>query len=220
MKEVHYSRARLLQAGIGCPILAVLGLWAGGRADGFAALVLFVSAIALFVVAPVALIKANGDRVALRYDNRNLEIATLWSRRSVTWSEVVEVGTETLSFSTFFGFIKTNSANYLVVKLAGGLIGSKKVRLVTGLLDLTGTSLQDLVAELSLARAGNNPLQATAPSTWTHNAPQSSDPLEGGPRSTEFDPDAAIARYLANREPSAQLVPSAPARPAFGRKGL
>jgi hypothetical protein len=221
VNTVHYSKSKLMLIGIGCPILALFALSAIGGTKGFVVFLLGISALFLFLVGPFALLKSAGDRVALRSDTNGLHVATLWTQRTVPWSEIAEIGIERLSFYTFFGLIKTSSTDYLVVKRAGGLFGGKKVRVVSGLLELGQGGLPALVEELNASRRSGATGAASDAISGYGEIARPRDPLEGAPRSSEFDPDAAIARYLANRsQPAPAPAPVPAARPAFGRKGL
>lgn len=208
---IDYSKAKLLQTAIGCPILGAVGLMLLPRVGEVAAFFVVICALCLFVISPPALFKLLGDRAALRADASGLTVATLWSRRTLNWPDILEIGTERLSFYTFFGLIRASSTDYLVVKTRGGVLGSRKIRLLSGLLEVGPRGVTEVIDRVLGARSL---APAAAPLT------RRGEPLADQAKPAEFDADAAIARYLADKEMAAQLSPSLPPRPSFGRKGL
>ncbi len=158
------------------------------------------------------------DRVALRFDNRMIFIATMWRKRELLWSEVLELGTATVSTYALYGLVKTGSSTSLSIITKKSLFGSQKLEVSPSFLELGSGGFPTLVEQLERAKAGALLGVETAPTAKSVSQNRSRDALEGAPRSDDFDPDAALARYMARRDQTADIPAHAPSRPAFGRK--
>ena len=117
---------------------------------------------------------------------------------------------------TMYGFIPAGRHEYIVFHVAGGMLGTKKVRVASKLLD-SSRLLAEICAALSAARLGS-----AAPAAALAPAVEAADGIAAAEGGSGFDPDAAIARYLARKaaEEAARPAPSPvhPQRPVFGRK--
>jgi hypothetical protein len=142
----------------------------------------------------------------------------MWRKRELHWSDVADVSVKTVSSYAAYGLIKTGSSSSLVIAVNGGLFGTKKLNLANSLLTLDSAGLPGLVDQLERARAGAPVMARSAPARAAARSTPFRDPLEGVPRSDDFDPDAALARYLARRDHAPSVEPQVPARPVFGRK--
>ena len=215
MKTVYYSAGRLMVLGAGCAGFAVLCFWALGHVHGFKFLICLIGLPFFALGAPLAFFKAMGDRVAVRYDASSVYMATLWRGRAVLWSEVDAIGIEQLNTYALYGLVKTGSTKYLTLRRKGGLPGSKKLRVTAKLLDLPVGGLEALVVDLERARNGVV-TPVAGPIAYGVNSPnRNRDPLEGVPAPTDapFDPDAIMARYMANRDTAVGEAPRASAQP-------
>ena len=180
------------------------------------------------------IVKLSGDRVAIEFDRKVLKISTLWSKTTLTWDEVCGVHVERLT-QKLYGIIPVWSIRFLTFRVMRG-IGTKKIRVQLGLLEPGKAEMDRLIATLrSLSVGGEADLQPATLAQGGHDASVASD----------FDPDAVMARYLARRgtgdaaatpglsapsraptingvpvRATAPSTPDAPARPAFGRRGL
>jgi hypothetical protein len=198
----------------------------------------------------------------LRIAPDSLQIATLWRRSKVSWREVESIEFRAVNTYAFYGMVKASSSRVLSIRTRGGLLGTRKLELSRLFLDIDDAeyyALPDVMAQISQGRSA---AESTSPAqdfgiprmlkttdvtpdprhpsfarTMPDLAPQPAalTPPHDGP----FDPDAALARYLAkkaaqetgeprqhseprlNGEPIAATAP--PGRPmsvGFGRKGL
>jgi hypothetical protein len=148
-----------------------------------------------------------GDLKALEATPAFLVATSFWGKRKIAWRDLVDAQISTVKsgFWTQYNLmLKTNT---------GGLFGGKKIRVpLTG----TGLSAADMPALLSqIARAKEGALSSpgavAAPRAVREDEP-----------SSDFDAQAALARYMAKKA-SGQIEvvapqPTVPPRPAFGRK--
>ncbi|NOU04293.1 MAG: hypothetical protein HOO94_11645 [Novosphingobium sp.] len=244
MRTVHYSSGKLLAGAIAAMIgiaLGVICLDGHGKVYGAALLLLALCPVLLF-----GMVKAlMGDRNALSWDERWLEVTTLWRHRKFRWSEVSWVGTTVVTSRAFFGLIKTGQSESLTIKVGDGVFSARKYNLARTFLDLTEQQFRELVADLALARGGiveaarpyrDSAAEPVAAPAYALTPAQADD-------SGDFDPDTALARYLAKKQQAEATAGPAPAqaapaprlngrplggpvlagRPAaggFGRKGL
>jgi hypothetical protein len=165
--------------------------------------------------------KAFSSRPALQYDAQSLTIDKTFGEAKIGWCDVQTVTIEQLTIR-YMGLIPVSKRQFLVIRLGGGAFGSKKHRIAAGGIQLPTGGVAALCATLTamqLAAAGGaSSRPSLAPSVATAAEPAQS----------AFDPDAAIARYLAQKEAEAQYHQSQqqfaaqPAirssRPTFGRK--
>ncbi len=182
------------------------------------------------IIAPFLLIgslnKLAGDRVALRWDENAVHIKTLWQQTTARWPDVVSITRRA-----------HNGSEAVVIKVNGGVFGSKDYSLSPMFIDLGNDGIGGLMAKLEHARRGHDP--HTQQANQTAALPQS---VTTSPTATgTFDADAAIARYLEKRDvpvtqPAATPRPvtlngvpvdmgdlssrAAPARKQFGRRGV
>lgn len=244
MRTVHYSSGRLLAGAMA----AMFGIAVGVMClDGHGKV--YAAALLLLAVCPVLLIgtvKALwGDRTALSWDERWLEVTTLWRHRRFRWSEVSWVGTTVVTSRAFFGLIKTGQSESLTIKVGDGVFSARKYNLSRTFLDLTEQQFRELLADLTLTRGGV--VEAARPYCASTAEPSAVPAYAMTPAhsddGSEFDPDAALAQYLAKKQmaeavrgpspvrtaPAPQLNgrplggPALAGRPAsggFGRKGL
>ena len=223
VKTVHYSTVKLVLMLIACVGMT----WASfAMLQSERGKVQFAGAV-FAVIGPAgffAMLKALwGDRVALRYDARSIEITTLWRSRRFAWDEVESVGFTQVSSYAAYGLIKTGTSESLTIKVRGGMIGTRSFNLSKLLLDLTTAEYRALAEHLDLARMGTYVPSSASAAPVRDRLGQQDD--------AGFDADAALARYLARRpqpEPGAPLLngqplaaPASAHRPSgFGRKGL
>ena len=168
----------------------------------------------LTLLLPLALIGAiiwrlvqlnRGDRAALRATPDGLEATSFFRRRTIAWRDLL--GAQEVLYG--FGFYTRRALN--VRSLHDGAHRTIRVPLILTQRPRGGPRAITEAVEAAQARAlGGKPAAAG----------QGTD----GP----IDADAAIARYLAQKQAEAErlaaegapVLPPGPARPAFGRKGL
>lgn len=159
---------------------------------------------------------AMDSRPALAGDTNGLTVRTMFARRTVRWSELLLVTIERRNLR-LWGIVPIMRRDYLSFMVQGGAFGSKRMRLLGSWLALPPGGLGHLRDTLLEARGA-----AGTKASWAAETP------DGAAQGGGFDPDAAIARYLAAKAtepaaPPAQAVattPVAPARPrpSFGRR--
>lgn len=214
---VRYDRNRLILAALamlGCAYAFSAGAGASGDliADTLASL-MFV----IFICAGSRLgYLASGDLAALKEDGDALIVNGLWWRRRIPWRSFGGVAIRGVRILwlpiPFFSF------NHVIVRSESpGLIGHAKFPLL--LADVPQgriAALSEQLDALALERGRGLPKESASTPPG------------------DFDPDAAIARYLARKqdaEPEAATPaapvrsapiarPQAPVRAGFGRKGL
>lgn len=218
MTTVHYKPGRLAMWAL------VWGLGGGtmlvGRA-GDSSTLDTATGVALLAMGVLAGAAAMDLRPALAADSNGLTVRTLFARRTIRWSELLVVTIEQ-RYLRLWGIVPIARREYLSFLAQGGAIGSKRMRLLGSWLALPPGGLVQLRETILAARgaAGHAPM---------HSLPASDGPNDG----SEFDPDAAIARYLSAKAsksvaPSPALAPADraaaptttphPARPSFGRR--
>lgn len=161
----------------------------------------------------------NG-RPAIAYDERQVSLTTLLSNATFAWSEVHDIRI-TSSTARIYFVIPLPTIRHLVFTVA-----SKQVRISVGLLELPRGGIAEICAQLSAARLAGADHTVGLDQIRTGAAP-ASDARDDDAPLVDFDPDAAIKRYLARRDaegktrPGAEPAPPvAPPRPVFGRRGV
>ena len=213
MTTVHYKPARLaiwsLIWGLGGAYLLF------GRTDD-GSMLDTVTGIVLFAMAAFAGYAGLDSRPALATDANGITIRTMFAHRTVRWSELLLVTIERRNLR-LWGIVPIMRRDYLSFMVQGGALGSKRMRLLGSWLALPPGGLGQLRDTILVARG--------AAATMASRVSETPDDAAEG---SGFDPDAAIARYLAAKatEPTASpapviaLTPIAPARPrpSFGRR--
>lgn len=218
MHTVDYSQTRLMR---GFMLFMGGGLVSAVMMPG-GVLKWLVTAV-LFAAGALSGIKLFGDRSALVWDQRGVTLITLTGRKSVDWREVLDIGAERMT-QYLWGFIPVASVDFLAVKTRGGLIAAKKLRISASLLELPAGGSAGLALTLKRAHAaaiGGAVVPDLAAASPRPAVAETSDSGDSG-----FDPDAVIARYLAqksatpNQVDAAPVTPAIPVRPVFGRKAV
>ena len=228
MQTIHYNRSKLtvstLFCLIVCPVLGIVLYNAGGFRSLVGLLILIAGPIAGLGTMRMLL----GDAVAIRYDQRSAMIFTMWKAHSLSWAEVVNVQIMTHTVR-MYGLIPVKRSHFIDFRVHGGLLGTRKVRLPFRLLGLNKAAGAALVAELNLVRMAADDGE-TAHGTQAYL--KRTNRFQDAPQADVFDPDAVIARHIANRSHLEQLsspMPSNANNPSsnlpsrargFGRKGL
>lgn len=165
------------------------------------------------IVAWRAALIAVGDRKAVEATADHLVITTWWTTQRIRWSEIADV-----SISSY-GSGRAKSWQLVVLRCSGGLFGTSKVRLSLSTTELHRNRYQDFAETLSalVARRGRPAAGGPAPAVRGAEPEQPA----GG---SDFDADAALARYMAKKAQGLVEAPG-PAGPmarrgGFGRKGL
>jgi len=165
---------------------------------------------------------------ALKFDEQNLWVRKAFGGlQQIPWRDVHHIGLKVLTIR-YYGIIPIGRTEQIVITCNGGAFGAKRLRLSAGNIDLPPAGATELVHLLQKAHEAAIGLAGVAMAGagsrgWgvdtTKPAPESA----GG----TFDADAAIARYLAQKEagasaqpvpPAAATQPHIPQRPVFGRR--
>jgi hypothetical protein len=146
-------------------------------------------------------------RPALELDERGMTLNTLLTSKTVAWADVANIKIDTMNLY-YLGFIPVSRHSHLIVKTTGSWFKGNKIRVSTLMMALPPGGLPELLSMIEAARAGAGGMAVRGRTIPAHESASS------GPG---FDPDAAIASYLA-RKAESDAQPPAPPRPTFGRK--
>lgn len=198
---------------------AVLLFPTAGTFSFMAPLTLF--GIVAFALAILVVARLFGDRTVLRFDARTLTVRGLLGEGIMLWDDVDDIAVRKASiFSLPTLFASGTRRNIEVTARINRLGGPERLLIPYPLLGIAQNGLVDLFDTLSAAQAGT-PRPAAASKQASAPPPRPATPAADA-ADMPFDPDAIMARYLAERE---QLVAAArpdlvaPAgRATFGRK--
>ncbi len=208
MQTVYYDKAKLFGWAFVALILGGHLAYIASTMHGEFGLMFLAAAVVLLLSAPLLVMRGISDGVALSSDGRSLVISTLFRRKRVLWRDILGIEHEEIEHTQALGLIRHKLADYVAVRVIGGVIGSHKLRIHCQLLEARYAKPDALVRMLEAARR-----EAAEASK--------SDAFTDGPRAAgDFDPDAVMARYLAKKGGAAGAPPQpqAPQRPVFGRK--
>ena len=155
---------------------------------------------------------AMGTLEAISATSSALFVTGLWGRKRIPWHELVSICLESTGGQQQLAF-RTRT---------GGLFGETAARVSIGLTEIHASRLDDFVDLILRTR------DAAAPASARREAPLPT------PGERIFDPDEAMARYLARKAggeaetpasarpapPLAEPAPRVAQRPTFGRKGV
>lgn len=176
--------------------------------------------IVMFAMAALILLKAITDRELVRFDHRSITVNTLLGKGAMHWADVHTVEAHVFSRLDVKALMMLGSRR--TIALTGLDDQGRPVALYipVALLDLDEEGLTRLVADLICCRASAGAeVPAWRPAARAEPRAPVVSPA-GDPRAS-FDPDAIMARYLAERdrtiaETRPDLPPSSPR--SFGRK--
>lgn len=207
MKPIYYRPGKLAGWALVSAATGMFLLWQNDEGSLWSIAVGTLSLIG----AVAAGIAGMDPRPALALEGRSLAIRTLFRRKVVDLADVLVVSVERRALR-LFGIVPVSRREYLVIRIQGGVTGSQKLSLAGGMLALPPGGLPALCDTIKGLRGTTSGTAAPGVSLE-----------EGG---TGFDPDAAIARYLARKaaspesasSPAVIVPPAAPPRPTFGRR--
>ncbi len=224
MTTLFYSRGKLIFSGafllLVAPVLGVFCVFGGP-------LGMIVGAI-LILGGPLASIgrlrRVFSDLRAIEYDDRQITLYPLGRSRKLNWREVSAIEVHTLT-QYIYGFIPVSRQHSIRISHTGGVLGTAKISIPFNLLAMDKATVIARLADMEKMRGGDGFVGGAArvsKAALTHamNAPREDHAPE-----SDFDADAVMARYLAQREANAQAEAEAPATPqmpprvaGFGRK--
>ena len=212
MTVIHYRPAKLGFTALICALGAAALAWFafGGRAGVFPLAGAAILAYLAFVNGRAAL----GGQPALRFDEHGVSVSMLTKTTNLRWDDIRDIRTQSLTLR-YMGIIPVSRQDFITFVTKGGPFSSKSLKLAGSALELPAGGI------MGLHRALCDFLGDGATKTVPAAAVAASPAEEGG----TFDPDAAIARYLANKQAQAEASGAAPAtpfatapRPVFGRR--
>ncbi len=227
MRIIRYSTAKLAM-GLGASILMTMFSFVLLQSDrGKVAFAGFVFVVIGPVLALGTIRLLVGDRLALRFDNRSIEIGTMWRRRLFSWPEIVSIGMNQVSSYALYGLVKTGTSHSLTIKTQGGLFSTKSYNISKAFLDIGKAEYDALAHQMARAKDGAMP-ETDVP----RHVPQPTAVSDTPMPEMAFDADAAFARYLEKQREQPEATPmlngaplpvvasGRPQRSGFGRKGL
>ncbi len=215
----RYKKGRLLAYGLAWFPMGLLCL-AGGPLGVI---------IGLFVwVAGIGFLKtALGSSAALEAKREGLVVRGQWTSKTVPWNELVNIRTRTHTHYLFY-VIPVKKNHFLIIDTTGGIFGgTAKKELSLSVIDIGLDDVPALASQIQRMANSNGTIVPGQGGSY----PPIDVRGDGGPTPDAFDPDAALARYMARRQigsgqgstDNVLEVPrssSGAARGGFGRKGL
>ena len=228
MRKFHYRAGKNAAAALfmgGLTILCAMLWWRGGGIFSLGGFLLFGAAAAKSAT------DAMSNEPALAFGDEGLRVRTTTGVQAVPWKEVQHIGLEVFTYR-YWGIIPIAKHENVVIKCDGGLFGAKRLRLSAAAIELPAGGAIALVALLQAARiaaVGEAGVAMAGAGEHGWGVAPVRKPVEEP--ASSFDPDAALARYMARKSDSdvaapssvaatAPAAPAMPTRPAFGRKGL
>ena len=213
MATIYYRPGRLA---LWAFLWLAMGSWQLWGSEGEGSMVSTVVGAFLLCLGSFAAWTAFDTRPAIVADSAGMTVRTLFAHRTVRWNEVLLITIENLRMQSG-AMLPLGKRRFLSIMIAGGAIGSKRMRLVGSWLVLPPQGLDRVLDDLLALRAAAGHEQHAMEAR--------------GVGRTDFDADAAIARYLETKRsaPAAADPPSPdeatprptyqrPARPTFGRR--
>ena len=176
-----------------------------------------IGAIVALALAFLILARLAGDRMILRYDAETVTVRGLLGEATMLCADVADVTVRKAAWWDLrVRFTSGSRRNLAVLGRGNRLGGSDTLYIPIDLLGLDAPALARLVTRLLAVRGGSAaPGVAGAPAP--RRAPERAPAADGG----TFDPDAIMARYLAERDAlvaTQRPDPLPVRRPVFGRK--
>lgn len=228
MRKFHYRAGKNAMAALFMGALTIFCAMLWWRSGGFFSLAGFL----LFGAgAAKGATDAMSSEPALAFGDEGLRVRTATGVQQVGWKDVQHIGLEVFTYR-YWGIIPIAKHENLVIKIDGGLFGAKRLRLSANAIELPPGGAVALVALLQAAHVAAVGVTGVAMKGAGENGWGAAPARPTPEQQAGFDPDAALARYMARKaegepEPMAEASPIAapaasamPARPAFGRKGL
>ncbi|WP_054123483.1 hypothetical protein [Novosphingobium sp. AAP93] len=222
MTTLRYSRAKLIFSGafllILAPVLGLFSLFAGPLG--------MIIGLILIVGGPLMSIGRLGrvfsDLKAIEYDARQIHLHPLGTSRRLNWREVTGIEVHTLT-QYIYGFIPVSRQHSIRITHTGGVLGKAKITIPFNLLAIDKAAVIARLADMEKMRGGDGFVGGAARISRAAITEAMNAPREDHEPASNFDADAVMARYLAQREAKAQeaeaAAPQMPPRVAgFGRK--
>ena len=188
-------------------------------------------AVAALALAFLQLARLAGDRTVLRYDAETLTVRGLLGEATILWVDVGDIVVRKAAlWDVRVLFSSGSRRNLVVLGRYNRLGGPDTLYIPIDLLGLDPPAIARLLTRLLALRNGEPVQPADRPAEQRPASQPMPSPVSArvpaepaAPAPAAFDPDAIMARYLAERD---ALVASqrpdlvAPSRPVFGRKRI
>jgi hypothetical protein len=232
MRSIYYRPGKMafraLFSGGACIVVSLAWMRGGSILMGLGALA---SALATIV----SLRAAFATRPAIQFDERGITFDKFGKSLRFEWRQIHSINFEEMTLR-YMGLIPVARHQFLVVKADGGMFGAARHAISAKAIELPPGGLIELcailrAAQLAAVGEAGAAMKGAGPSGWGTAPPRGSVAAE--PEGSAFDPDAAIARYLAAKAadggrpaetpsvpaqtPSAPTMPGLPRR-TFGRR--
>jgi hypothetical protein len=228
MQSFYYRPGRnAATALISAPMAALAGWqwWSDGD-------ILWMTSTMVFGLAALkgALNSVNSEP-ALKFDRDRLWVRTTFGSRVLTWQQVYGIALQVMTVR-YWGIVPIRRVESLCIAYEGGAIGAKRLRIPASTIELPiggAQALVQILRDAQLTAVGQTGVAMAGAGQTGWGAPTKAPQSVSTPESA-FDPDAAIARYLASKEtiqnaPAADQVQApavssalTPQRPVFGRR--
>lgn len=222
MQSFHYRPGKNAAGAVLLAIFAFLsGRW--GLSPGHHAFLAFSAVMAIGAV--ICAMHALSSGPALAFDRQCLRMRTTFGKlEEVPWRSVHAIDIKVVTLR-YMGLIPISRNEILTIACEGGLFGTRRLRIAPKALQLPPGGSELLLAMLRQAH-----LEAVGPAgiAMAGAGPNGWGVSSSTPAAEEagFDPDAAIARYLASKDAERAQpgeLGSAPSRapvqrPVFGRR--
>lgn len=213
MVQVHYRRGlnalfALVAGFLSLSLLLSIDDWRDGIIGVLMGLMMGAGAVKFAL-------DAMSDAPAIAWDSSGLKArGQFGGTKVVPWRLVMSIGMETQVAR--YLFVKVAKYDYLVIERIGG----RRIKFADVVLQLPPGGMRALVEELAIVRA--RAMSGAPEVDWRADGPRLASEQA---QVADFDPDAALARYLARkgegvgeRPTSPPPAPAIPARPVFGRR--
>jgi hypothetical protein len=212
------------KAAMGAILLAAFAYGSYGVWRSSGSIVLLVFAMMMALGAAKLAYDALNRTPAIRFDRDKLRVRTTFGAvAEIPWCDVhsIKLMVFTMKYAGIFPVGKTE---YLEIACEGGMFGAQRFRVPTTTMSLPRGGVQEVAlvlqaAHLEAVGAAGVAMAGAGPRGWGVDRSPKDEPV------SDFDADAALARYLASKEPEAKqpALPSpatmaVPQRPVFGRK--
>jgi hypothetical protein len=226
MRTYYYHSGRSAFAALFLGLLALGAgkLWYNGGGGAMLAFALVMS----IGTAKIAFNAMSHDP-ALKFDRHSIWIGKAWGGLvEVPWRDVHDVAAKVFTMR-YMGIIPVSRTAQITVTCEGGVLGARRLRVSASAMGLSVAEAAELVLILKKAQVdavGEAGAAMAAAGRHGWGVEPSTPPVEPK-ESSAFDPDAALARYLASKQADAQTQtePAAaagrrphPQRPVFGRR--
>jgi hypothetical protein len=223
MRSFHYRPGKAALGGVFMAALAIGAgkLWWDGSGWVLLMFALLMGAAAIKIAFDVA----NREPL-LRFDRHSLWVRkTFGSVEEIAWRDVHDISAKVFTMR-YAGIIPVSRTEYLTITCAGGAFGARRLRVTTAAMELPAGGLAELLYILQAAHVEAVGVAGVAMAgAGRHGWGSAPANVRNEEQESGFDPDAAIARYLASKEvgqsePAQVPVsrPPMPQRPAFGRR--